>query len=169
MAHILASHSSNEPVLRGHLALYRELIFGESPLSHSGTGSAVAVAVPATNNCHYCTVHHSEALAMASDDRAMAQLVIDGKFDDLGPRLAMCGYAVELTRHPQRTSEDMLTPMRAAGLTERELIDVNQVIAYVNYVNRVAQGLGVELEATWPDDVRERRAYRLGADVDTTA
>jgi uncharacterized protein YciW len=33
-----------------------------------------------------------------------------------------------------------------AGLTERDVIDANQVIAYFNYVNRVAEGLGVQLE-----------------------
>lgn len=37
--------------------------------------------------------------------------------------------------------------MLQVGLSEREVIDANQVIAYFNYVNRVAEGLGVELEA----------------------
>lgn len=33
-----------------------------------------------------------------------------------------------------------------AGLSERDVIDANQVVSYFNYVNRVAEGLGVELE-----------------------
>ena len=163
LAHILASHSSNGPVLRGHLALYRALMFGDSPLSRAER-EAVAVAVSATNNCHYCVVHHSDALAEASGDTVIAELVIAGKFSDLGPRLAaMCAYAVALTRDPRHTNESMLAPIGDAGLTARELVDVNQVVAYFNYVNRVAQGLGVELEATWPPGVRNRREYRLGS------
>ena len=162
LAHILASHSANQPVLRGHLALYRAIMFGESPLSRSER-EAVAVAVSAVNNCHYCTVHHSDALREASGDPSLAQTVIEGRFEALGARLAaMCRYAVALSRDPRHTDESMLTPMREAGLSPREIIDVNQVVAYYNYVNRVAQGLGVELEPTWPDDVRTARDYHLG-------
>lgn len=32
------------------------------------------------------------------------------------------------------------------GLAQRDVIDANQVVAYFNYVNRVASGLGVQLE-----------------------
>lgn len=52
LAHILASHSANRDVLRGHLALYRAVMFGASPLSRTER-EAVAVAVSAANNCHY--------------------------------------------------------------------------------------------------------------------
>ena len=44
-----------------------------------------------------------------------------------------------------------LGPLRAAVLVDRDIVDLNQVVAYFNYVNRVADGLGVELEARWAD------------------
>lgn len=37
----------------------------------------------------------------------------------------------------------------AAGLSEREVLDVNQIIGYFAYVNRLADGLGVPLESFW--------------------
>lgn len=37
------------------------------------------------------------------------------------------------------------------------------MVAYFNYVNRIAEGLGVELEARWPEDARRRRTYRIPA------
>ncbi len=50
--------------------------------------------------------------------------------------------------------------LRAADLDDRAIVDANQVVAYFNYVNRIADGLGVELEATWPEQVRrEERRY----------
>jgi alkylhydroperoxidase family enzyme len=36
--------------------------------------------------------------------------------------------------------------LRAAGLNDRAIHDATQVIAYFNYINRIADALGVELE-----------------------
>jgi alkylhydroperoxidase family enzyme len=47
--------------------------------------------------------------------------------------------------------ESDLAPLRASRLGDRDIVDLNQVVAYFNYVNRVADGLGVELEARWAD------------------
>ncbi len=51
-AHILASHSLNTPAMRAHVALYRTIMFGDSPLSRAER-EAIAVAVSAVNDCHY--------------------------------------------------------------------------------------------------------------------
>jgi uncharacterized protein YciW len=51
--------------------------------------------------------------------------------------------------------------LRAVGLDDRDVVDGNQVVAYFNYVNRVADGLGVELEDHWPEDVKRPRRYPL--------
>ncbi len=52
LPHILASHSLNPQALQGHLALYRAVMFGESPLTRAER-EAMAVAVSAANDCHY--------------------------------------------------------------------------------------------------------------------
>ncbi len=36
--------------------------------------------------------------------------------------------------------------LRAVGLSDRAINDATQVIAFFNYINRVADGLGVDLE-----------------------
>ncbi len=51
--------------------------------------------------------------------------------------------------------------LRAHGLDDRAIVDANQVVSYFNYVNRVADGLGVELEPSWPPELRERRRTAL--------
>lgn len=45
-----------------------------------------------------------------------------------------------------------LDPLRAAGLSDAEILDACQITAYYNYVNRLADGLGVELETHWTED-----------------
>jgi alkylhydroperoxidase family enzyme len=43
-----------------------------------------------------------------------------------------------------------LEPLRGAGLSDTEILDAVQVIAYFNYINRVADALGVDLEPDMP-------------------
>lgn len=69
-------------------------------------------------------------------------------------------YAVKLTRTPAWITERDVDPLRRAGFDDRAIVDANQVVAYFNYVNRVADGLGVELEPGWPAELRAERGYR---------
>lgn len=43
-------------------------------------------------------------------------------------------------------SESDVAGLRAAGLDDRAIHDATQVVAYFNYINRVADALDVELE-----------------------
>jgi len=52
VAHILKSSSLHPAVLRRHYDLYREVMFGPSPLSRAQR-EMVATAVSALNGCHY--------------------------------------------------------------------------------------------------------------------
>jgi hypothetical protein len=45
------------------------------------------------------------------------------------------------------------------------VVDANQAASYFNYVNRVVDGLGVELESDWPEDVRRPRRYGIADDA----
>jgi uncharacterized protein YciW len=47
-----------------------------------------------------------------------------------------------------------LDPLRAEGLTDRDIVDLNQVVSYFNYVNRIADGLGVHLEPEYEAEDR---------------
>jgi uncharacterized peroxidase-related enzyme len=95
-------------------------------------------------------VHHSAALTRESGRAALAEAVASLKLEQLPERLrALARYAIKLTRTPHEMVESDLAPVRAAGLSDRDIVDLNQVVAYFNYVNRVADGLGVELEARW--------------------
>jgi uncharacterized peroxidase-related enzyme len=100
-------------------------------------------------------VHHGAALTRESGDAALAEAVASLNLEDLPERLrAPARYAIKLTRTPYEMVESDLAPLRASGLTDRDIVDLNQVVAYFNYVNRVADGLGVELEARWADTSR---------------
>ena len=108
-------------------------------------------------------MHHGAALTRESGEPALAEAVASGDFDRLPDRIGLlCRWALKLTTRPWAMHEDDLLPLRhEGGLTDRDIVDANQVVAYFNYVNRIADGLGVELEPYWPDGVREHRTYPL--------
>ena len=58
-------------------------------------------------------------------------------------------------------TEGDVMELRTSGCTDRDIVDANQVISYFGYANRLTDGLGVELEDTWPDELRRKRAYPL--------
>lgn len=80
----------------------------------------------------------------------------------------MLDYAVALTRAPGRMEGADVRALRVAGFDDAAVLDICQVTAYYNYVNRLADGLGVELEDSWrPEELtmsrtefRVRRARR---------
>ena len=67
---------------------------------------------------------------------------------------AILRYADKLTRSPSRMVRADVDALRRRGITDRGIHDICSCAAYFNYVNRLADGLGVELEdGMWgPDD-----------------
>lgn len=63
----------------------------------------------------------------------------------------MLDFAIRLTRAPSETGDEDVGRLRAANLDDREIVDLCQVVAYFNFVNRLAEGLGVELEHDFED------------------
>lgn len=65
----------------------------------------------------------------------------------------MLDYAVLLTRRPADVGSEAMASLRAAGFEDAAILDICQVTSYYNYVNRLADGLGVELEDFWTDEL----------------
>lgn len=62
---------------------------------------------------------------------------------------AMLEYADKLTRTPWRMEAGDVEALRRAGMDDAEILDLAQVTGYYAFVNRLADGLGVELEPFW--------------------
>lgn len=59
----------------------------------------------------------------------------------------MLDYAVKLTRTPWAMTEGDIEELRAAGFSDAAIHDVVQVTAFFNMYNRLADGLGIEMES----------------------
>jgi len=58
----------------------------------------------------------------------------------------LLAYADVLTLTPQSVTRAHIESLRAAGYSDRAIHDACAIIGYSAFVNRIADGLGVELE-----------------------
>ena len=63
----------------------------------------------------------------------------------------MLRYAVKLTRTPGAMNADDVEALRAVGFSDRDILDITEVVGYYAYANRIADGLGIEPEPWIPD------------------
>jgi len=69
---------------------------------------------------------------------------------------ALLDYAVKLTREPWAMTRQDVEALRAAGFPDSAILDANLVAGYYAFVNRLADGLGVELEAKWGNSAKKK-------------
>ncbi|MFQ5522912.1 MAG: carboxymuconolactone decarboxylase family protein [Acidimicrobiia bacterium] len=68
--------------------------------------------------------------------------------------IALLEFVEKLTRTPAAVSGEDVERLRDAGFDDQGISSVVQVVAYFNYINRVAEGLGVDPEDWLGDDGR---------------
>ncbi len=56
---------------------------------------------------------------------------------------AICAYAAKLTVEPPAMVQADVDALRAVGLDDLDILDLNNMVAYYNYLNRVSNGLGM--------------------------
>ncbi|HSM43433.1 MAG TPA: hypothetical protein VK969_00290 [Acidimicrobiia bacterium] len=87
------------------------------------------------------------------EDKTIAdQIAVDWRTADLDPAdAALCEYTEKLTTAPASVGAEEIAALRAAGFDDRAISSATQVVAYFNYINRIAEGLGVPME-DWLDE-----------------
>ena len=91
---------------------------------------------------------HGEDLRALTGNRSLAETVKRNYRDAKLSRRerVLCEFAEKLTRHPSRMTAEDCQRLRSEGLNDRDILDAVEVISYFNYINRVADGLGVDPE-----------------------
>jgi len=156
ISNILKVHSLNPEALSNHLDLYMTLMFGKSGLSRAEL-EAIGVVVSAENDCAYCVNHHVESLKnYIKDEETLGMLATADGLETLEPRLSnIVRHAEKLTSAPEAMTESDLGELRAVGLTDSDILDLTLITAYFNFVNRIAQGLGVDFTSDEVGGYRE--------------
>ncbi len=92
--------------------------------------------------------HHGAGLRkLLKDDDLVEQLINDFRHAEIDDaERAMLEYAAKLTEKPWTMDKSDVINLRENGFTDEAILDINQVAGYYAFVNRLADGLGVELE-----------------------
>ena len=67
----------------------------------------------------------------------------------------MLDYSRKLTSAPYAMEPGDIALLREAGFSDSAILDLNLVVGYFAFVNRLADGLGVELESWWQTDAND--------------
>ncbi|APX15174.1 alkylhydroperoxidase [Phaeobacter inhibens] len=146
---IMMMHSLRPQSMEGHMALYKAV------LHHSGNSlpkwylEVLGVWVSSLNDCAYCVEHHFAGLQRLLRDAPRGEAIraaIEARNPQLAPlesaeRAGMV-YARKLTEAPAAVIEADINALRAAGLDDGQVLEINQVTAYFSYANRTVLGLG---------------------------
>lgn len=93
--------------------------------------------------------HHGASLRRLTGDGEIVSKIQDRAFDAAPfteKDRALVHWAIKLTSDPGAVTDSDIEALKSSGFDESAIHDACQVIAYFNYVNRIADGLGVELE-----------------------
>ncbi len=92
--------------------------------------------------------HHGEALrSVSGDDDLVSSVSKDPRSSAVSERQrVLLDFAIKLTQRPQAIEEADIRPLCAHGFSDQAIHDAAAIIAYFNFVNRIASGLGVGLE-----------------------
>lgn len=92
--------------------------------------------------------HHGAALHLLTKDEELVEVLKnDYKKANIDEKtMVMLDYAVKLTKTPTRIGETDVALLKKHDCTDREILDLCQITSYFNFVNRMAEGLGIELE-----------------------
>jgi uncharacterized peroxidase-related enzyme len=88
-------------------------------------------------------------------------LIYDYRTADLSESdRALCDHAVRLTLSPSSMTQHNIATLHAAGFTDQQITVATQVIGYFNYINRIADGLGVDAETEMVLPVEQWRTQK---------
>ena len=150
---VLEIHSLRPHTLEGHMHLYKSVLHHYNNTLPKWYLESLGTYVSHLNQCQYCVDHHSVGLKkllngdlekfekiFSSIKRNRPEEGFEGKL------LEGMLYAKKLTFSHHWMSQKDVIKLQEAGFDDGEILEINQVVSYFNYVNRTVIGLGVNTD-----------------------
>src|ERR1019366_9514092 len=136
---VFSTYSLKPKRLRNFMAMYNEIMLSESGLSKLER-EMIAVVVSSANRCYYCLVAHGAAVRALSGDPELGEMMaLNHRVAELDSRQrAMLDFAWKMTTAPHLVDEADREELRAVGLTNDDIFDLAETVAFFNLSNRMA-------------------------------
>ncbi|MDG2406324.1 MAG: peroxidase-related enzyme [Paracoccaceae bacterium] len=146
---VMRVHSLRPNTMKGHVTLYRAALHDTANTIPKWFQETISSYVSMLNDCPYSLANHWKNAAHLIGDVAKATQIEkalqvrqpEACFD--GAELSMLKYAEKLTLSPAKMVHDDVQALKDNGLDDGQILEVNQIVGYFNYVNRLLNGLGV--------------------------
>lgn len=149
---IMLVHSLRPNTLQGHMALYKNALHHTNNKLPKWLLEAIGGYVSSLNRCKYCVQHHFTGMARILNDDATSNKIRYALESDApdsyfgGKELAIMDYVRKLTISPGKIIRKDVSLLQVTGVSDGEILEINQVVAYFAYANRTVTGLGVDTE-----------------------
>ncbi|MCH7771511.1 MAG: alkylhydroperoxidase [Bacteroidetes bacterium] len=149
---VMIAHSLRQHTMEGHLALYKNVLHHPNNKIPNWFLEAAGVYTSILNSCDYCIEHHFAGMSRllkndkhAKKIRSALETQNLAKIFNAKECIALY-YVKMLTIYPTNITENDLDKLRSAGWDDGEILELNQVTSYFNYVNRMVLGLGINTD-----------------------
>jgi uncharacterized peroxidase-related enzyme len=127
------------------LRLYRAVEGCPSDLSQIERQSAALVTSTINGTDHCASGLRLKLASLGLADGVIAAITADPTSVHTGDARfdTILAHAAKLTARPTEMNEADVDALRAVGLSDLDVLDLNNMVAYYNYINRVVMGLGL--------------------------
>ena len=146
---VMRVHSLRPNTMKGHVTLYRAALHDDANTIPMWFQETVSSYVSILNDCAYSLENHWKNAAHLIDDAKKSDAIEKALWSKMpqdvfdGVELEMLRYAEKLTLRPSSMVQEDVLALKAAGVEDGEILELNQIVGYFNYVNRLLNGLGV--------------------------
>lgn len=146
---VMRAHSLRPHTMRGHVTLYRSVLHHHHNIVPLWLLEVVACYTSMLNNCDYSFSHHFINARNLIDGEQKSERIYQAmaqrkpELVSESTELALLQYAEQLTINVAAIDKAVFDNMKQQGCSDGEILEVNQVVAYFNYANRLLNGLGV--------------------------
>ena len=148
---------TSKPLLEFHEVLLR----GPSPFTEAER-ELIAAYVSSLNRCRYCqSVHTATAERLGVPQGAIGEIIGGLEAAPVSEKMKpVLRYARKLTETPAGVTRADAEAVLAEGWDETALYHTVAVTALFNFMNRLVDGLGIELDQAYVKPAAERLASR---------
>lgn len=134
-------------LFEANLKLFQVIMLSETKLPRQ-VKEMIAALVSKANQCDYCLSHHVDFMKQYGVKNSVAEKIKED-YHNAGldeKTLKLLEYSEKVSKNAYKVTDRDFSNLKKLGWSEREIMEATAVVAQFNFINRIVDALGVELE-----------------------